>query len=393
MRLVKINLVIVFFEIILSFYFRANFWPLYQKFGFYQGDIWYFFTFYGNQIKNNFFFPIEYPVGYILINKLAFWISLNILGQGSYESFLMANALLIIPILLTLIIIIYRVADIISVNHKSILPFLILSPSLFLYSNINYDIFPTFLVCLALYSILRNKYSLSLFLLALGTTIKLYPIFLVPVFLLIIQSRSKRLMPVFKSLTIFVITFLIINLPFYIYNANYWFYPYLYQAINPEKNDPTTISYYLFNLTGLRNYQSLVMIVLVIISWIIAYLFYKNNLLSPKNIVFLVFLTCLSLVVGNHIYVPQYILWFLPFVALMQIPKIFIWWPFDLLNASTRFFYFKLKSGVILFHYLWPATIIYYLVLYIILLIYVKRILFSEGKQSFREAKGLFKAK
>ena len=378
MRLVKINLVIVFFEILLSFYFRANFWPLYQKFGFYQGDIWYFFTFYGNQIKNNFFFQIEYPVGYILMHKLAFWISLNILGQDSYQSFLVANAFLIIPVLLALIIIIYKIANIISVNHKSILPFLILSPSLLIYSNINYDIFPTFLVTLALFFVLKNKYSLSLLLLALGTTIKLYPIFLVPVFLMIIQNKTKRFMPIVKSLAIFLITFLIINLPFYIYNANYWFYPYIYQAINPEKNDPTTISYYLFNLTGLRNYQSLVMIVLVIISWMVSYLFYKNNLLSPKNIVILTFLTCLSLVVGNHIYVPQYILWFLPFVALMQIPKSFVWWPFDLLNASTRFFYFKLKSEwIALFHSLWLVTVIYYLFLYILLLIYVKKILFK----------------
>lgn len=378
MRLIAINLSFILVEVLLSFYFRANFWPLYQKFGFYQGDIWYFFTFYGNQIRNNFFFPIEYPVGYVLIHKLTFWFSLNILGQDSYVSFLVANAFLIIPILLALIIIIYKIADIISVKPKSILPFLILSPSLFIYSNINYDIFPTFSVILALFSILKNKYSLSLFLLALGTTIKIYPVFLVPIFLMIILNKTKRLTMVFKSLIAFLMTFLIINLPFYIYNANYWFYPYIYQAINPEKNDPTTISYYLFNLTGLKNYQSLVMIVLVTISWVVAYLFYKNNLLSPKNIVFLAFLTCLSLVVGNHIYVPQYILWFLPFVALIQIPTSFIWWPFDLLNASTRFFYFHLQSEwVVLFHSLWLVTMIYYLVLYILLLVYVNKILFK----------------
>lgn len=379
MRLITINLSFILVEVLLSFYFRANFWPLYQKFGFYQGDIWYFYTYYGSQIRNLFFYPFDYPVGYILIHKLTFWFSLNILGQDSYGAFLTANAFLIIPTLSALIIIIYKIANIISVKPKSILPFLILSPSLFIYSNINYDIFPTFLVILALFSILKNKYSLSLFLLALGTTIKFYPVFLVPIFLMIILNRTKRLTIVFKSLTTFLITFLGINLPFYIYNADYWFHPYFYQAINTEKNDPTTLSYYLFNLTGFRNYQGSLVIVLVIVAWIISYLFYKNNLLNKKNIVLLIFLTCFSLVVGNHVYTPQYILWFLPFVALIQIPTIFIWWPFDLLNASTRFFYFKLNGEwSFLLHSFWFITVIYYLILYILLLKYVKKLLFKK---------------
>lgn len=362
---------LILLEILLSFYARLNYLPLYQTFGFYQGDIWYFYTYFNNQIRNLFFYPFDYPSGYILIHKLTYWISLNVLRNNSYESFLTANALLIIPTLLMMVHLILKIARIYSIDTKKILPFLILSPSLFVYSNINYDLFPTFLVILATYLVMKQKYAFSFASLALGTSIKFYPIFLVPIFIMFMINENVKIKQLIKSLFSFLVIFLVINLPFMIYNLQFWIHPYLYQSANPEKNDPTTISYYLFNQTTLGLLQDYFVFLLLLVSYFICWRFLISKTLD-KNFLLILLLTCFSLVFGNHVYTPQYFLWFMPFVALTQIPNFGIWILYDVLNAITRLAYFKLK-GELVFYIFWGLTVVYFIYLYILILANVKK--------------------
>lgn len=367
--------------VLITFYFRINFWELYTKIGFYQGDIWYFYTYYGEQIRNQFFYPIEYPLGYIFIQKLGMFLSENILRMQDYGGFMTAHIFLILPTVLGLIWAIFKILSILEIKAFPRILILTLSPSLIIYSAINYDIFPVTLTVLSVLLLFTKKYSLSFFLLSLGTLIKVFPVFLLPLFILYLLQNKFKPSQIIKNASVFVLTYLTISFPFIKYNFEFWKYPYLYQAQNPERNDPTTISYYLLNATGLNNFQLMPLIGLLISAIFISFLFYKKNLLDKKNFLLLCFLTLFSGVFGSQVYVPQYMLWFLPFLSLSGIVSFFSWFPIDLLNASTRVFYFMLKNHFQdLFFTLWTITVFYYTFIYIKLLINVRKILTGSKK-------------
>jgi hypothetical protein len=373
------GILFTFLGLILVFLIRINFWEIYQKFGFYQGDIWYFYTYYGDQIRNNFFYQIEYPTGYVIIQKLTLWISQTIFGTDTYTSFMMASALLIIPTCLALVLTVDKMSKLLKIDSKRIKLYLILSPSLFLYSTINYDIFPSLITVLSTYLLLIKKASWAFLLIGIGTSIKLYPVFLVPLFMMFLIYKGHKKIDLIRDILIFCLTYVSLNLPFFVYNKSFWIYPYTYQLSNPERNDPSTISYFLFNITGLAQYQGYLVSLLILLSWFISYIFLKKRLLTEKNLCLLVLLICFSAVFGNHVYTPQYILWFLPFLPLTQVIPLKVWWPFDLVNASSRFFYFKIKDGLL--NFIWPATVIYYLILYILLITNVYKTL-SKTEQN-----------
>lgn len=367
--------------LLLSFYLRINYWPFYQYFGFYQGDLWYFFNFYGEQIRNNFFYPIEYPVGYVLIQKITMLISVNLLNGFTYENFMIANAFLIIPTGLLFLGSILKLTEVLKTKSPQILFYLVLSPSVFIYSTINYDLFPATLTVLATILALKNHFYLSFVLLGLGGAIKLYPLFLIPLFGIFMLTKKFTIWRSLIASSGSLISFTAINLPYILYNFNFWLFPYTYQSSNPERNDPTTISYYLFHPTGLDNFRPFFLAVFILISWIITWLFHKRGVLGAKNFLLALSLTTFSAVFANHVYVPQYSLWFLPFFALNQLPQLIIWWPFDLLNASTRFFYFQLNTGPELLKSFWNLTVVFYLFIYILLIYHVRKALKNPDLQ------------
>lgn len=362
----------------LSLLIRLDYWSWYERFGFYQGDIWYFYTFYGDQILHDPFFAFDYPVGYILILKLSGFLSL-LFGQFSYQSFLIANALLIIPAASACTWLLYKIATLIKLDHSRLLIYFILSPSLFLYSTINYDIFPVLFTLLSIYLILMCRYNLSALSLSLAVVIKLYPFLFLPVIIFYLLNQKISSIKITAYLGIFILALMTINFPFITTNLADWIYPFLHQSTNPERNDPTTLSYYLTTIS-LGQFRTLFWISLVSISWIISYTFYKVGKLSSVNFIYLLLLTALSIVVGNHVYTPQYFLWFLPYVALLNKPVFWIWLPFDLLNASTRFFYFKFKTE-------WPeifqtihSTNIIFLACLYLLVLYAIKLRFQNAK-------------
>lgn len=377
--MLKFFLFLIILETVSSFYLRINFWPLYQKFGFYQGDIWYFFYFYGHQIQNSFFFPIEYPVGFILIQKLAYFLSVYLFNGFNYTNFMLSHAVLMTPAVVALVLISYRICQHLHIDFRKSLFFLILSPSLFIYSTINYDILPAFFVLAAILASLSHRVYLAFFLLSLGTSIKIYPAFLIPIFILFFLKKEK-FQQIGAGLALFVATLLFINLPFFLYNKDYFIFPYIYQITNnPARGDPTTISFWLFNLTGLKTFQGILLPILILISWAAAFIFYKLDKLQAKNFILLSLLGAFSAVFGNQLYSPQYILWFFPILVLTQVLPIALWWPVDLVNASLIFFYFKLKGEwIIPLYFIWSFIVIYNTFLYILLIANVKKIINSH---------------
>lgn len=347
---------------------------LYQKFGFYQGDIWYFYTFYGEQIKNEFFYQIEYPIGYILIQKTAYLLSLIFSPDFSYQSFMLGHFLLIIPTAIVCFYFFIKLFELLKIGQNSKIFAFALSPSLAIYSSINYDLFPMTLTLGAIAFLLKEKYFLSFLFLGLGTSIKIYPLFLLPLFVLFMISRKIKITDVVKHSLVFITTFLFINLPFYLYNSKIWIFPYLYQAQNPEKGDPTTISYFLFSTFNLEFLRTPFLLLLIGVALYISFNFFKKKILTNNNVIFLSSLILFSSVFGNQVYTPQYIMWFLPYILIVGIIPLVFFYPFDLVNAATRFFYFKLKNEYQqLFYLIWNFSVIYYLIMYLLLINFAQK--------------------
>ncbi len=346
--------------ITLSYWIRIDFKYFYEYFGFYQGDIWYFYDRYGG-VMGNFFYQIEYPVGYVIIQKIAYFMS-GLLSPRSYTSFMVSNYILMLPCMLAII---YFMQDLLKDKPRRLLYF-ILSPSAFVFLTINYDIFP--LVCLlaAIVFILKNRVRGSAVFLALGAVLKIYPGFLLPLFFLYLYKDSKKSAIIFALY--FFATFIFINLPYMIYNFSFWKFPYLYQAVNPERADPTTISYYISQLFS-SHLQSVVLLIVMGTAWYIVYRFFRKRILNRENFLFLALLICFSAVFGNHVYTPQYFLWFMPLTLVSMTPSILILFSFDLMNAASRAFWFKLTVDYqFILHSIWGITVISFVCYYIILI-------------------------
>lgn len=357
--------------IALSFLMRLDFWPWYQKFGFYQGDIWYFFTYYGDQIQNSFFFSFDYPIGYVLILKATASLS-RLFGHFNYQNFLFANALFIIPTTAICTWLLYQIARLVKLDSSKLIFYFVLSPSLFIYSTINYDIFPTFFTLLSIYLLLNKRNNLSAVSLGLATVIKLYPALFLPVMIFYLLNQRVSLLKIGSFLVTFFMILFIFNLPFALTDWQAWTYPYLHQLTNPERNDPTTLSYYL-TFIGLESFRTVFWIIIILLSWMVSFIFYKARKLSSENLIYLLLFTAISIVIGNHVYTPQYFLWFLPYISLIHKPALWIWVPFDYLNASTRFFYFKLKGDWSeIFQVTHTISIIFFVCLYFFLLYTIK---------------------
>lgn len=371
------NIIILIFLQVLSFNIRINFWPLYEKFGFYQGDIWYFFTYYQEFIKNSFFFQIEYPIGYIIIQKLAYFLSVNIYKSFTYESFMSAHMFLIIPSTLLTFTYLYLLAKELKFNKLPLLLFT-LSPSLFLYSTINYDIFPLFFMVVSIYLYTKKQLIPSAVFLAFATIIKIFPLFLFPLFLMFI-FKSQNFRNALLFLSVFASATLLTNLPYISYDYQTWKHPFTYQYENPERNDPTTISYYIFQKTKLPDYQYLLLPILLLVCYAFILLYIKTQKTPASNtFVFFCSFILFSTVLGSQVYVPQYTLWYFPLSITQNLLPLGFWLPFDLLNFSTRFFYFNLKDTFIL-DFFRVITIISHLYFYILFLKHAAKITFNKN--------------
>lgn len=360
-------LLIAFILSLISFYIRYNYAPFVDIFGLYQGDLWYFYTYYGEYIKHNLIYPIEYPLGYVLIHKLTYFLSSTFFHSFTYQNFVIISGLIMIPTILGTVYYTHKLLCYFFPKNNINILLLCLSPTFFIASTTNYDIFPVFFTLLSLYLLLTNKFSYASLFLGIGALIKLYPAFLIPTFLIYIYYKTSSIKEVATSLTTFSVVLFMTNLPFAAIDFNNWLFPYKWQASSPLANDPNTLFYYLNILSPIL--ATLLLPTLIIISWVITFLISKRGALNEKSFLLCCYLTVFSCVLGNHVSSPQYVLWYLPFVSITSLPHLLAWVPFDIINFTELFNHFKLvnewKGALTLIS---SFTILYSITLYLILL-------------------------
>ncbi len=340
--------------------------------GMYQGDLWYFFTNYGDVIAHQWFYFIEYPVGYIIIQKIMYFLTTLFFHTFTYEHSIYAHALIMIPLMVLNVLVIDKIANIIGKNRKMSWAYIGLSPTFLIAASTNYDIFPVSCLMTAILFLMNKKYSTSFLLLGLGTVIKIFPGFILPIFILYVLSQKVPLASVVRYCLIFCSAIIILNLPFIVGNFEQWSFPYVWQSGNPQRLDPNTIMFYLSQI-GLERFANFILGGFLIISWLVAWKFYQAKTFTNRNFLYCCLLTTFTAVFANHVNTPQYLLWFLPFIAILQIPLFFFWWPFDLINSLVLYSYFKLVSTLqTLQLFIFSTIILYFSGLYIYLLLHLK---------------------
>lgn len=212
------------------------------------------------------------------------------------------------------------------------------APSLVLYSFHNWDLLAVATLMIGLLMFLRRSDTWAGIWLGVGASIKLFPGLVIPGLFLIRWQQERR--PDWRLLLGAMSSFAAINLPIALANPAGWWYPWNFQSTrfpNFEthwfflyrhfgSSDPTSFWWTTYpTLTGgLSGLLFLILFGLVL--WFEYRGGRKRPLVMTAAVVLLFLLTA-------KVFSPQYILWLLPFLALLRLP-----WQAFLLVPVADFF-------------------------------------------------------
>ncbi|MCD4784466.1 MAG: DUF2029 domain-containing protein [Candidatus Eremiobacteraeota bacterium] len=188
------------------------------KFGTYPSDLWYCWNHY---LAKGFPYPREYPSGIQMIFKFLYQVKPKNLNFDGY--------MIIICIFMGIfaLLITYLLYGLVEKTHKKtwkIWVFWIFAPSFLWYALYNVDLISVFTIVMGYYLFVEEEYYLSAAIIALGTALKVFPIFMTP--LLLFQCPKKKRL---GSILTFVGVWVGFNLPFMLKEWDAWKYPYQWQ--------------------------------------------------------------------------------------------------------------------------------------------------------------------
>jgi len=346
----------------------------------YPGDLWNFFA---NYLDKGLHYPPEYPAGLRWFYEvMGFW------KYRDYTWFFTVNALILAAFAIGTTILIYKIQVLRQAEETTESPlnnqpssalspdddakarrmtghvwpgaglfwFWILAPSFIVYSFINYDLPVIFLIVLAVYLYHRNHIYGAVASLALGMVVKVFPVFLLPVFIL---KSPKKHWPWLALLFGAIVVGL--NLPYAIENFDSWLFPYTWQIGQNVSRDPTAGTYWWIFYPWLKNYLGWTS--LGLFSGLYLFTYRRLRQTSLENFCLAVILIFLA---TDRIYSPQYNMYLLPFLAMAdyRVKK----GPFYLLeipNAIHILALFWLKNHLVLFQSLIAAKYIAIVWLYV----------------------------
>ncbi len=297
------------------------------NFSTYPGDLWNFFF---NYLKKGMVYPPEYPTG------LRFFY--EFMGFNTYENytvFFIVNHIILLGFALGTTYLLYRLLKERGHELRRLWYFWILAPSFIFYGTINYDLPVVFLIVLSVFLFSKEKYYQSVFWLALGVVVKVFPVFLLPLF---IWKAPKELR--IKLFVLFGTVVLALNLPYMLTDFKAWIFPYVWQISSNISKGPDQGTYWwlIYPLTG-KFTGWLSLILFGGFYWYTCAKMKKAHFFDLcLNVIFLFLLT-------DRIYSPQYNLYLLPFLVLATYPahkKTFYF--MDVLNVIIVLFCFILKE-------------------------------------------------
>lgn len=275
---------------------------LYNKLTTYPGDLW---NFWANYLtKQHAIYPPEYPAGLRFFYEI-----FGFREYANYTHFFVVNTAILTLFAIGTTYLLWKIiqnSKFLIQNSKNIWYFWIFAPSFIVYSFINYDLPVIFLIVLALYLFFRKKYHGAIIALAVGMVVKVFPIFLVPIFILKSPKKSW-----WQLGLVFVLIVLGLNLPYMIGDFSKWIFPYTWQIGENLSKSPENGTYWWVFYKYLGNYTGWISLGLLAIFYLFTYLkLKKTSIINLCIAVILIFLFT------DRIYSPQYNLYLLPFLVL-----------------------------------------------------------------------------
>ena len=278
-------------------------WWFYEKFTTYYGDLWYCWN---NYLSQGFPYPREYPS---LIQQIFRLIALVPGIQQNYSLYL------IFPVVILTICAIITSYYLYKLNAKlsSILTLWIFAPSFLFYGLLNVDFLPIVTIVISYYYFTQQKHTHSIVWLSIGTAIKVFPIFLLPIYFLAAPPKTRL-----RLVVIFIATWLVLNIPFMISDWGAWSFAYIWQiqsnfARSAQDGSWTWIIFQLFDHFGIGNWSGKVSLGLFALSYL-AILYYRRDLSLIRQLMVVIILFLLT----DRVYSPQYDLYLLPFLVLVD---------------------------------------------------------------------------
>ncbi|MGH3472715.1 MAG: glycosyltransferase family 87 protein [Nocardioidaceae bacterium] len=211
--------------------------------------------------------------------------------------------------------------------------FIAASPALALTAFINWDMLAIGCVAGILWAWATRRTVLAGLFIGLGTATKLYPVLLIGP-LLILCLRERKMQTWVKTVAAALTTWLIIDLPVYIWSPDGFLYFWRFNAARgPDLGSAWLIGYFFGH--GASPHQ------INVTTWVVfggaCLLIAALGLLAPRRprFVQLAFLVVACFLLINKVYSPQYVLWLLPLAALAR-PR----WRDMLIWQACEVFYF-----------------------------------------------------
>ncbi len=279
---------------------------IYNTFTTYPGDVWYCWNHY---LSRGHPFPVEYPSGIRLLFQLIY--NIKIL-RNNYEIYMAAMSLFLGIFAVATTCILYQLLKNQRGDPKRLWKYWIFAPTFLFYGIFNLDMITILTMILGYYLFIEEEYYLSAAILGLGTAIKIYPAFLTPLFFFACPRKKRT-----GSVTSFILTWALLNVPFMIRDYQQWSYPYQWQIQNNFARTATDGSWWwiVHQLTGWDG-TIIGRASLALFGILYGLFLWKKHDLPLENkasgIMILFLLT-------DRIYSPQYNLYLLPFLVLLSI--------------------------------------------------------------------------
>ncbi len=332
-------------------------WWFYSHLTTYYGDLWYCWE---NYLNHGFPYPREYPAGIQLLFRLLYLIPGVITNYNEY--FIIICAILTSIFILSNL---YMYKMLSKERYADFLWLWLFSPSVLIYILMNLDILPICTIIVAYYCFNQRNYRCCAILIALGATIKVFPIFLFPVYFFAIpiansckvstqrwvQHLSTNLFARarLRFLFLMLICWVLFNLPFIVLDSDAWSFPYLWQiqenfARNAHSGSWTWLLFQLCNQLGVGSISG--KLTLILFASLYFYLVHKYwNLPLCRRLVIVMLLFLLT----DRIYSPQYNLYLLVFLALVDYKVNWRWfYLLELPNLTQLLFTFYLTEHAII---------------------------------------------
>jgi len=255
-------------------------------------------------------------------------------------------------------------------THGRVLYFWALAPSMFLFSVYNWDVLALFFVILALYALRSGRYYRVAVFLALGFSTKFYPIiYMLPVLIIAPLTRRGKLIVVLA----FLLVVAAINVPFMIAHYPGWFYFFSFNATRMPNVDSlwNVLGVMIPSLADVKAINRISLALFLLSSLWLCGILRKGEVGAGFLGITLLFL------LSTKVFSPQYLLWLLPFFALVLPPSKKLFYALELSNAvvlfSTLSFLFRDVPGSLLTTYVFVVARHCLLVVTFISLLYTLR--------------------